>query len=57
MDGYELSYAYKDTSQFPKAYQKMATRVLPFVAADSKKYRQTFSFGFGVWLIAGRVRT
>ncbi|HEY7116214.1 MAG TPA: hypothetical protein VH475_06500 [Tepidisphaeraceae bacterium] len=50
VDGYELSYAYKDTARFAPAYQNMQSGVLPFVGADAKRYREAFSFGFGVWM-------
>lgn len=50
IDGYELSYAYKDTAKFAPAYKTMAEGVLPFVKADHEKYRKVFSFGFGVWI-------
>lgn len=49
VDGYELSYGYKDTTRFAKAYQAMAHDVLP-VVADPGKYKKVFSFGFGVWM-------
>lgn len=49
VDGYELSYAFKDPGQFAGAYETMSKGVLP-VVADSAKYREHFSFGFGVWL-------
>lgn len=49
IDGYELSYAYKDTSRFAVAYRAMSSGVVPIVA-DPAKYRRVFSFGFGVWM-------
>jgi len=50
VDGYEISYGYKDTARFAPAYQTMQTGVLPFVGADLKRYREVFSFGFGLWM-------
>src|SRR6185312_1470005 len=49
IDGYELSYAFKDTARFESAYQSMKTGVLPLVA-DAEKYKSHFQFGFGIWL-------
>jgi hypothetical protein len=50
VDGHELSYSYKDTTRFAKAYETMKTGVLPFVKADPKRYAEVFSFGFGIWM-------
>jgi len=50
VDGYELSYGYRDPAQFDKAYETMKSGVLPIVKADHEKYRRVMSFGFGVWL-------
>ncbi len=50
VDGYELSYAYKDIAKFAPAYKTMAEGVLPFVKADHEKYRNVFSLGFGLWI-------
>jgi len=50
VDGHELSYGYKDTTRFAKAYETMKTGVLPFVKADPKRYAEVFSLGFGVWM-------
>ena len=49
VDGYELSYSYKDTARFGEAYKIMSAGVLPIVS-DKDKYRRVFSFGFGVWM-------
>jgi len=49
VDGHESSYGYKDPARFAAAYQTMANGLLPIVR-DPEKYRQVFSFGFGVWL-------
>jgi hypothetical protein len=50
VDGYELSYGYKDVSRFAPAYEAMKTGVLPIVGAEADRYHQVFSFGFGVWM-------
>jgi hypothetical protein len=50
VDGYELSYGYKDVKRFAKGYQAMETGALPYVGVDPKRYREFFSFGFGVWM-------
>jgi hypothetical protein len=49
IDGYELSYAFKDAARFDSAYQSMKSGVLPLVA-DPDKYKSHFQFGFGIWL-------
>ncbi len=49
VDGHEASYGYKDASRFERAYQTMTQDLLPIVR-DPARYRQVFSFGFGVWL-------
>jgi hypothetical protein len=50
IDGCELAYGYEDPPQFDKTYETMREGVLPFVDADHQKYRQVFSFGFGIWM-------
>jgi hypothetical protein len=50
VDGYELSYSYREPQQFERAYETMKSGVLPFVRADHGKYRKVVLFGFGVWL-------
>jgi hypothetical protein len=50
VDGYEQSYGYKDVARIPKAYEAMSSKVQPFVGADFKRYRDVFSFGFGIWM-------
>jgi len=52
VDGYELSYGYKDPELFAKAHRTMKRDVLSFVA-DSTKYRAHVSAGFGIWLDFG----
>lgn len=49
VDGYELSYSYKDPARFAAAYQAMREGLLPIVA-DPTKYHRVASFGFGIWL-------
>ena len=49
VDGYELSYGYKDTTRFAAAYQAMSEGLLPIVA-DPEKYHRVLSIGFGVWM-------
>ena len=50
VDGCELAYGYKDPAQFDKTYRTMREGVLPFVGSDHAKYREAFSFGFGIWM-------
>jgi hypothetical protein len=50
VDGYEQSYGYKDVARIPTAYEAMSSKVQPFVGADFKRYREVFSFGFGIWM-------
>ena len=50
VDGFELSYGYRDPAQFERAYETMRTGVLPLVDSDHGKFRQVMSFGFGLWL-------
>jgi hypothetical protein len=49
VDGYELSYGYREPAQFARAYELMTRGVLPLVA-DKDKYRRVLSAGFGLWL-------
>jgi hypothetical protein len=49
VDGCEISYGYKDAAQFEKEYAAMKTGLLPIVR-NEEKYRQHFSFGFGLWM-------
>ena len=49
VDGYELSYGYKDPSRFAAAYRVMKDELLPIVA-DAPKYHRVFSLGFGIWM-------
>jgi hypothetical protein len=49
VDGHESSYGYRDTNRFAVAYRAMKEDLVPIVR-DPVKYRQVFSFGFGLWL-------
>src|ERR1051326_2453530 len=49
VDGFELSYGYKNPDNFPQAYAAMRRDLLSIVA-DPDRYRRHFSFGFGLWL-------
>jgi hypothetical protein len=51
VDGYELSYTYKQREQFEGARQMMAEGVLPIVA-DREAYRRHGRFAFGIWMDA-----
>jgi hypothetical protein len=49
IDGYELSYGYKDAEHFNRAHAAMRQDLLPIVA-DPGRYRRFVSFGFGLWM-------
>lgn len=49
VDGYEMSYGYKDPSRFGPAYQTVKEGLLPIVA-NPGKYHRVLSVGFGVWM-------
>lgn len=49
VDGFELSYGYRNPDNFREAYAAMRRDLLPIVA-DPDRYRRHFSFGFGLWL-------
>jgi hypothetical protein len=49
IDGNESSYGYRDTNRFAAAYRGMKDDLLPIVR-EPAKYRQVFSFSFGLWL-------
>jgi hypothetical protein len=49
IDGFEISYGWRDPARFAQGYQTMRDGVLPFVA-DHGKYREFFSFAFGIWM-------
>jgi hypothetical protein len=49
VDGFELSYGYRDRAKFDEGYRLMKEGVLPIVA-DGQKYGRVTSAGFGLWL-------
>jgi hypothetical protein len=49
VDGYELSYAYKDPQQFHKARSTVEGGLLQFVG-DAAKFKRHSSLGFGLWM-------
>ena len=49
VDGFELSYGYRDEAQFDRGYRLMKDGVLPIVASP-EAYRRVVSSGFGLWL-------
>ena len=49
VDGFELSYGYRELAKFDEGYRQMKEGVLPIVA-DPAKYRQFVSAGFGLWM-------
>ncbi len=49
VDGFELSYGYRERARFEEAHRLMKQGVLPIVA-DGPKYGQVVSAGFGLWL-------
>lgn len=49
VDGHEISYGWKKEEQFDKGYKAMAEDLLPIVM-NPEKYRNFFSFGFGLWI-------
>ncbi len=49
IDGHEMSYAYKDASEFDIGLKRIRTGALPF-AADAEKYQKHISAGFGIWM-------
>jgi hypothetical protein len=49
VDGFELSYGYKEQAQFDAAYRLMKQGVLPIVA-DPQEYERVVSAGFGLWM-------
>jgi hypothetical protein len=49
VDGYELSYGFKDPARFGVAAQTMRHDLLPIVR-DPPKYGRILSVGFGLWL-------
>ena len=49
VDGYELSYAYREAAQFTAARHEMREGILPYVA-DPRRYRRVVRVGFGLWM-------
>ncbi len=49
VDGYELSYGFKESRQFDDARRLFSRAVLPIVA-DPRRYRNRMRLGFGLWL-------
>ncbi|HEY3120634.1 MAG TPA: hypothetical protein VGL15_08425 [Vicinamibacteria bacterium] len=49
VDGYELSYGYRDPGLFPAARRTMKEELLPIVA-DRAAYTRVVSAGFGLWV-------
>ena len=49
IDGYEISYGYREAKQFADA-KELVHRKLPSFGANADKYRQTVSLSFGLWL-------
>ena len=49
VDGYELSYGYKEPRQFAEAAETMRRGLLPIVK-DREKYARLLSIGFGIWM-------
>jgi len=49
VDGFEISYAWKQMSEFDDGLKMMRQGVLPIVA-DAGKYRTHMSAGFGLWM-------
>lgn len=49
VDGYELSYSFKDAKQFDDAAKLMRESLLPLIA-DPAKYKSHGGIGFGLWM-------
>jgi hypothetical protein len=49
VDGYELSYSYRDPKEFADAREQFDSK-LPALVSDPAKYRKSMSLGFGLWL-------
>jgi hypothetical protein len=49
VEGYELSYGYRDPERFGDAYRTLESGLLEIVA-DPDRYRRVTSFGFGIWM-------
>ena len=49
VDGYELSYQYRDPKEFADARQQFDEK-LPALVSDPAKYRKSMSLSFGLWM-------
>jgi hypothetical protein len=49
VDGFEISYGYREPKQFADA-EETVHRKLPAFTADAEKYRRALSLSFGLWL-------
>src|SRR6185436_105389 len=49
VDGYELSYGYREAKQFADAQKMVHETILKFVP-DPQRYKAATSLGFGLWL-------
>jgi hypothetical protein len=49
VDGYELSYGFREAKQFDEAAKEIRSELLPMVA-DAEKYKKTVRLGFGLWM-------
>jgi hypothetical protein len=49
IDGYEISYAYKDAASYDSGVKLMSADALALVA-DPDKYKKHFRKSFGVWM-------
>jgi hypothetical protein len=50
VDGYELSYGYKDPRRFDEARASVFQKVTKIVTTDPQKFRRHASLGFGLWM-------
>jgi len=55
VDGYELSYGFREDERFAAARRSLAFEILPIVARPGR-YRRFVSAGFGLWLDYDRPR-
>jgi hypothetical protein len=55
VDGYELSYGFRETGRFAAARRSLASELLPIVARPGR-YRRHVSAGFGLWMDYDRPR-
>ena len=49
VDGFEISYGWRQMSEFDDGIRTMRSAVLPLVA-DAQKYQKHMSAGFGLWM-------